>query len=83
MVYFRCIFDPQQFGRAKRAFGVDVHGLAFAAALIARKLARDAQRMAELRFACAKFAEELGNGPCLEPAGEELVEFGGACGDRD
>ena len=65
------------------AFGVDVEGHAFGAALVEGKLAGDAERVAELRLAGSELAEELGDGAGLEAAAEELVEFLGAGCDAD
>lgn len=61
---------------AEGGLRVDVDRLAVAAALLGRELARDAQRVAELRLARAELAERFGDRVRLEPAAEETVELG-------
>jgi hypothetical protein len=56
------------------ALRVDVHGLAFSAALLERQLGRHAQRVAKLRLARTKLAEDLGDGTGLDASAQQLVE---------
>jgi hypothetical protein len=54
--------------------GVQVDDLALAAAHVERELARHAQRVRELGFAGSELTEQLGDGPGLDAAAEDLVQ---------
>jgi hypothetical protein len=59
---------------AKTTFRVYVHGLAFSATLRQRQLARNAQRVAQLRFSGPEFAEDLRAAVQSDDAGTKDVK---------
>jgi hypothetical protein len=68
--------DGLELGGTEAPLRVEVDRLSLGPALRHGHLARDAQRVAELRLARPELPEHLGDGPRLDPALEELVELG-------
>ena len=56
----------------KSPFGIDVHGLALAAALVERELRRDTERVAQLRLARAELAVEFCETTSLDATSKSL-----------
>jgi hypothetical protein len=74
--------DGLELGRAEAPLRVEVDRLPLGPALRDGHLARDAQRVAQLRLARPELPVHLGDGACLDPALEELVELGRPCRER-
>jgi hypothetical protein len=60
--------------RSESSVAIDVHGHAFTATLADGQLARDAQRVADLRLARSELAEDLRDRAGFDTSTEQLVE---------